>query len=142
MPRPADDTRCPTCGGSAHALDATTQPKFGGREYIPKGARKALDRAWDESGQLAGELDSTYARLRAVIENCKHATVEVIRHQLVGLMPETREMDPESAARMRAEGMGNLVDRADELAREGWRRYGYGDDGAAETEQREGDARG
>lgn len=125
--RPDDDTRCPTCGGSAHALDATTRPKFGGREHYPKGARKALDRAWDESGRLADELDSTYAHLRAVIDNCKQTDATAIRHQLVGLLPEVRDMEPDQKDRMRSKGMGHLVERHERTIRANWAEYGYGE---------------
>jgi len=126
--RPEGDARCPTCGGSAHALEATTQEASGGREFVPRGARKALDRAWDEGTRLADELDSTYRHLRAVIENCKHSPVDAIRHQLVGLLPEVQTFDPEVAARMREKGMGHLVDLQEERAQEAWAEYGYGAD--------------
>lgn len=125
--RPADDTRCPTCGGSAHALSAIAAAKFGGREYQHRYARKRLDEAWDESDRLANELDSTYAHLRAVIENCKHTDSAAIRHQLVGLLPEVQTFDPDVAARMRENGLGHLVERGEWLARGNWSDYGYGE---------------
>lgn len=71
--------------------------------------------------------DSTYAHLRAVIENCKTATAEAIRHQLVGLLPETREMEPEVAARMREHGLGHLVDLQEQRVQANWAEYGYGE---------------
>lgn len=120
--RPENDTRCPTCDGSAHALDATTQAKFGGREYIPRGARKGLDRAWTQTDRMADELDSIYAHLRAVIENCKHSPVETIRHQLVGLLPEVQPLAQELRDKF-----PDLAARQDEAVREAWKGYGYGD---------------
>lgn len=125
--RPDDDTRCPTCGGSAHALDAITAPKFGGREYQHRYARKRLDEAWKDSDRMAAELDSTYRHLRAVIENCKHVPVEAIRHQLVGLLPEVQTPDPDVAERMRKQGMGHLVERQEWMAQGNWSDYGYGE---------------
>jgi len=125
--RPDDDTRCPTCGGSAHALDAVTRERFGGREYVPRYARKALDAAWGESDRLADELDSTYAHMRAVIENCKRTDSAAIRHQLVGLLPEVRPMSPEATEKARAEGgqWAALVERHEARVRENWAKLGY-----------------
>ncbi|HMF60922.1 MAG TPA: hypothetical protein VK595_11150 [Vicinamibacterales bacterium] len=117
--RPDDDTRCPTCGGSAHALDAVARPKFGGREYTPRDARKALDRAWDESDRMASEIDSTYAHLRAVIENAKTMPAEAIRHQLVGLLPEVQSASDELREKFPA-----LAERLDTGARAAWAEYG------------------
>lgn len=125
--RPDDDTRCPTCGGSAHALSAIAAPKFG-REYQHRYARKRLDEAWKESDRMATEIDSTYAHLRAVIENCKTTDAAAIRHQLVGLLPETREMEPERKAELRAADMGHLVERHEAQVRENWAGYGYGEE--------------
>lgn len=125
--RPDGDTRCPTCGGSAHALDAVTAPRVHGRPYEHRYARKRLDEAWKESDRLSAECDSTYAHLRAVIENCKHMPVEAIRHQLVGLLPEVQTFDPDVAARMREQGLGHLVERQEQAARAAWDEYGYGE---------------
>jgi uncharacterized Zn finger protein (UPF0148 family) len=119
--RPDGDTRCPACGGSAHALDATTRERFGRREFIPQGARKALDKAWDESARLADEIDSVYAHLRAVVENCRQTgDVEAIRHQLVGLLPEVQP-----ASEGLRERFPEVADLRDRQAREAWVRYGY-----------------
>lgn len=125
--RPDHDTRCPTCGGSAHALDATARAAFGGREFVPKGPRKALDLAWDESDKLANELDSTYAHLRAVISLCEGADVAAIRHRLVGLLPEVQP--PSSELRER---LPDLAARRDATVREAWAEYGY--EGPTEAE--------
>lgn len=122
--RPPDDTRCPTCGGSAHALSAEAAPKFG-REYQHRHARKRLDEAWWESDRLAIENESTYAHLRAVIENCAHSPVDAIRHQLVGLLPEVREIEPERRQKMLDAGMGHLVERHEAQVRENWAAFGY-----------------
>lgn len=122
--RPTDDTCCPTCGGSAHALDAVTQPKFGGREFLPRGARKALDSAWGESDRMAQELDSTYAHLRSVIENFKQTDVAAIRHQLVGLLPEVQGPSDEMRQRM-----PDLAKLTEQRAQEAWASYGYPEGG-------------
>jgi hypothetical protein len=71
------------------------------------------------------ELDETYRLLRAVIESCKHQPADAIRHQLVGLMPETRALDPEVATKMREKGMGHLVTRSEQNVLAGWASYGY-----------------
>ncbi|MEA2492800.1 MAG: hypothetical protein QOJ29_711 [Thermoleophilaceae bacterium] len=126
--RPADDTRCPTCGGSAHALDAVTQAKFGGREYVPRYGRKHLDLAWTESERMADQLDSLYAHLRAVIENCKTTDAAAIRHQLVGLMPGTQP----ASAELR-EKMPDLAALQDQRVRETWAEYGYPEGGASDA---------
>lgn len=80
------------------------------------------------------ELETTYAHLRAVVGNCgkprKGSRLAAIRHQLVGLLPEVRTYDPAEAEEMRAKGLGDLVDRRNDLAREGWAEYGYGGDDA------------
>lgn len=73
-------------------------------------------------------MDSTYAHLRAVIENCKHSPVDAIRHQLVGLLPEVRDMEPEHKDALRAKGMGHLVDRHEQDIARNWADYGYGGD--------------
>lgn len=88
---------------------------------------KRLDQVDEWYDRLGRESDSTYSHLRAVIENCKTATPEMIRHQLVGLLPETREMEPAEAARMREHGLGTLVDLQELRVREGWKQYGYGE---------------
>ena len=89
----------------------------------------SLERQRDEAqraaDRLAVELDSTYAHLRAVIENCKHSPASTIRLQLVGLLPEVREMEPEQRQKMIAAGMGHLVERHDALVRENWAEFGY-----------------
>lgn len=118
--QPDDDTRCPTCGGSAHALDAITAPKFGGREYQHRYARKRLDEAWKESDRLAGELDTLLAYLRAVIENCKTVDAAAIRHQLVGLLPEVKPPSDDLRAKF-----PDLAAIQDENVRDAWARYGY-----------------
>lgn len=43
--RPEDDTRCPTCGGSAHALSAEAQARFGRATHRHRHFRQALDYA-------------------------------------------------------------------------------------------------
>jgi hypothetical protein len=99
--------RCESCGLS--------------REQV----EKHHDRATDEGTRLCDELDSIYAHIRAVAENCKHSDVQAIRHQLVGLLPEVREIEPERAERMRESGLGNLVDLQTERVREAWASFGY-----------------
>lgn len=82
---------------------------------------------WDENDRkIDEELDSTYRHLRAVIENCKTMDAAAIRHQLVGLLPEVQDPDPDLAKRLREKGMGHLTDRAEQLAQDGWAEYGYG----------------
>ena len=88
---------------------------------------RRMERSWDDVRKQGAEIDATYAHLRAVIENCKTMDAAAIRHQLVGLLPETRELDPEIAARMREKGLDALADRSAELVKQGWREYGYGE---------------
>ena len=88
---------------------------------------------FDNEKRNSDEIDSTYAHLRAVIENCKTMDAAAIRHQLVGLLPETRFPDPELQTRLREKGMGHLADRGEQAAREGWAQYGY-----PETGERDG----
>ena len=93
-------------------------------------ADKTAQRLRDEQkrgDELAAELDSTYAHMRAVIENCKHTPVEAIRHQLVGLLPEVQGFEPEVEREMREKGMGHLVDRQNWLVQGNWSEYGYGE---------------
>jgi hypothetical protein len=80
-----------------------------------------------ELERLTGELEAVVAAVKAVIENCKTAAPEMIRHQLVGLLPEVQEMEPEVKARMREKGLGDLVDRHEAMVRENWAKYGYGE---------------
>lgn len=77
------------------------------------------------NNKMMAELDSVYAHLRAVIENCKTADVAAIRHQLVGLLPEVQPCDPDLAERLRANGMGHLVERASHFAQDAWAGWGY-----------------
>ena len=109
---PVTELICPTCGGAVHANHAT---------LTPKGARAALERSWDDAAQLATELDSTYRHIRAVIENCKHSPAEVIRQQLVGLLPEVRGPSDELRERFPA-----LAARQDEAVQAAWAEYGFG----------------
>lgn len=84
---------------------------------------------FDEKMELRtmDELDTTYAHLRAVVENCKRQNdPEAIRHQLVGLLPECRELDPERAQALRDTGHGDLVDLHNAKVAESWAEYGYG----------------
>lgn len=90
------------------------------------GVPKRLSEAWDREQEVTAELESTYAHIRAVVENCKHSPVGAIRHQLVGLLPEVRTFDPDVAARMRAKGLGHLVERQEHAASVAWAEYGYG----------------
>lgn len=76
--------------------------------------------------ETMAELDSTYCHLRAVIENCRHSSVDAVRHQLVGLLPEARDFEPEVKEQMRAGGMADLVDIQAERVRQAWADYGYG----------------
>lgn len=77
------------------------------------------------------EIDSVYGYLRAVVQNCWGATVEAIRHQLVGIL--ARPMDPGDAQRMRERGLGDLVERHEALVRETWAEYGYGAEGESDA---------
>jgi hypothetical protein len=88
---------------------------------------KRMDQRDDWADVAGRHHDSTYAHLRAVIENCKTATPDAIRHQLVGLLPETRDLEPEAKSQMRSGGLGNLVERHESNIRAGWAKYGYGD---------------
>jgi hypothetical protein len=102
-------------------------------------AEKMQRRLEDEAVQVARvsiELDSTYAHLRAVVENCKHVPVEAIRHQLVGLLPECQEMEPDLIKRLREKDLGHLADRHQALVRDNWAEYGYGE-ASADSESRE-----
>jgi hypothetical protein len=85
---------------------------------------------WEQSEtelrRADGELESTYAHLRAVIDNCRHSPVEAIRHQLVGLLPETRDLEPEVEQQMLAQGLDHLVERHKGLVRDAWAEFGYG----------------
>jgi hypothetical protein len=100
-----------------------TEPKKPARPLV-EGVNWEVER----TTQLCSELDSTYAHLRAVIENCKHTDVAAIRHQLVGLLPEVQDLEPEVANRMRAKGMGHLADRHADLVRSNWSDFGYPDE--------------
>lgn len=76
--------------------------------------------------QTCDELDSLRAYVRTVVENCKHTTVEGIRHQLVGLLPETQPLPPDLEASMREKGMTDLVDLHNSRVQQAWKDYGYG----------------
>lgn len=89
------------------------------------GVPKALERAWEHADQQADELDSIYAHIRAVAENCKTTDVAAIRHQLVGLLPECQGLDPERERLMRERGMGHLVEQRQADVRAAWASYGY-----------------
>lgn len=110
--RASEFGRCNTCGGDL------------------KTAGQARRQEWDERQNLAAmdKLDSTNAHLRAVIENAKTATVEAIRHQLVGLLPDVRDMDPEFKERLRAKGMGHLVEHHEAMVKANWAKFGYPED--------------
>ena len=101
------------------------------------GRERVLKRLAKEADDAAAEIDSTYAHIRAVIENCKHMPVEAIRHQLVGLLPEVREMEPTAKREMREHGLGHLVERHEWMVQGNWADYGYGEppEGWAERDE-------
>ena len=105
-----------------------------GRDFLVTGEpmvkQRHLDYANDEIDRLAIEVDSTYAHIRSVAENCKTATPEAIRAQLVGLLPEVRDMDEELKNRLLARGMGHLVERHAEMVRKNWADFGYPEGGS------------
>lgn len=81
--------------------------------------------------QTGDDLESLRAHLRAVVENCRHTTVEGIRHQLVGLLPETQPLPPDLEAALREQGMTHLVDQHNSRVQQAWKDYGYGPEEAS-----------
>jgi hypothetical protein len=89
------------------------------------GLIRRMDREREWADRTGTDLDSIYAHLRAVIENCKTMDSGAIHHQLVGLLPEVRSLDLDVAARMREKGLGHLVDRSEATAKAAWAEFGY-----------------
>jgi ElaB/YqjD/DUF883 family membrane-anchored ribosome-binding protein len=131
--RPPDDTRCPACGGSAHALDAATSAKFGGRRFVHRHARKRIDEAWRHSDRLADELDNMTDGLRSVIEETGTAPAETIRRRLIELLPEAKDLTPERKQQMHASGLGHLVARREQSVKDAWRAHGGETEDPSET---------
>lgn len=100
------------------------RPFIGRKELIAK-ARKRVQ----EQADYAADADAAYESLRAgvlaVIDHCKTMPVETIRILLVGLLPETQDLEPDVRARMIAAGGEALVEHIDELTREAWQSFGY-----------------